>query len=364
VRSTETRSKVEADAIEAALAAVRALPARYHEILDAVVARRFTFREIVDAHDDRRKADGKWVYEGFDKLLELVHDVELEPLIEPWYASLRERVADTTRDYYKQAVIGFIESGRSMRSQFNRLQVQQWVNGSADVKGDTIRRRASGLASFATYLRKSTDVLKIDPLYDVDLPPAGDPLCNFIETPEAIVLADAQSGYYRLLSGLLAGTGLEVSIAINRIARRDVMRDTREIRAAGTKSYNRDRIVRVADWAWPYVEELIDGRTPNARLLQSIDRYRARKQHHAATIALAEQNSIYLGYTMRDARHTWAVRAVRSGMPIEMVSRQLGHKDGVLALRVYGRFSPRSDERAHWEKIATLQDAARIEAMK
>jgi integrase len=59
---------------------------------------------------------------------------------------------------------------------------------------------------------------------------------------------------------------------------------------------------------------------------------------------------------MRDQRHTWAVRAARSGWPIEGVARQLGHKDGTLALRVYGRFSPTNEERDRWEAMATARD--------
>jgi integrase len=62
-------------------------------------------------------------------------------------------------------------------------------------------------------------------------------------------------------------------------------------------------------------------------------------------------------YTLRDHRHTWAVRAVRSGGPIGAVAEQLGHSDGgILALKVYGRFAPKQEERARWESLATARD--------
>src|SRR5262245_58867083 len=57
-----------------------------------------------------------------------------------------------------------------------------------------------------------------------------------------------------------------------------------------------------------------------------------------------------------DSRHHWAVRMVRAGMPLELVARQLGHKDVVMVARVYGRFVPNSQERDRWEKIAAALD--------
>jgi integrase len=67
---------------------------------------------------------------------------------------------------------------------------------------------------------------------------------------------------------------------------------------------------------------------------------------------------------MRDARHTWAVRAARSGWPIEGVARQLGHVDGTLALKVYCRFVPQRVERDRWERMAAERDAAQSAATK
>jgi integrase len=68
---------------------------------------------------------------------------------------------------------------------------------------------------------------------------------------------------------------------------------------------------------------------------------------------------------MRDHRHTWAVRAVRSGMPIAAVAEQLGHSDGgVLALKVYGRFAPKKSERDRWEAMATARDEERAAESK
>ncbi len=47
---------------------------------------------------------------------------------------------------------------------------------------------------------------------------------------------------------------------------------------------------------------------------------------------------------------------VRAGMPLELVARQLGHRDVVMVARVYGRFVPTSQERDRWEGIAAALD--------
>ncbi len=47
----------------------------------------------------------------------------------------------------------------------------------------------------------------------------------------------------------------------------------------------------------------------------------------------------------------------RAGTPLELVARQLGHRDVVMVARVYGRFSPNRQERDRWEAIAAALDA-------
>ncbi len=148
------------------------------------------------------------------------------------------------------------------------------------------------------------------------------------------------------------GTGIEVSVAVA-LRRRMVMPDTREIRAQGTKNHNRDRIVRVAEWAWPYVNGLLAGKLPDAGLFPAMDRNKATKAH----LKMAKTLKLYReGVTLHGARHHWAVRAIRAGVPAEAVGRQLGHKDATMVLNVYGRFVPRSEDRDKWERMSTAMD--------
>src|SRR5687768_12724017 len=76
----------------------------------------------------------------------------------------------------------------------------------------------------------------------------------------------------------------------------------------------------------------------------------------------AESGIETLVYDLRDHRHTWAVRAVRAGWPLELVARQLRHADGTLAVRVYARHVPKRREFDHWEQVATEHEAERLAA--
>ncbi len=165
--------------------------------------------------------------------------------------------------------------------------------------------------------------------------------------------------------------GIEVSVALL-LRRRGVDIAHREIRAPGTKTHARDRIVRVAEWAWPYVQVRLSGLLPDARLFAAIpDRWKARDAHtqaikgtpatdsSLAVPGLEEKSAVFKGYTMRDQRHTYAVRAIRAGTPAEFVARQMGRANAVLVHKVYGKFRPSVEEREKWELIATARDLER-----
>lgn len=302
---------------------------------------------------------------------EQLTDVDLEPMVEQFYkvmAGPSSGMSEDTAKHYRSAVRIMIPKGTSFaRSALTTRDLRVWIEEMDDVEPGTVRKRGAGMRRFTQWL-VGRGVLGADPMRDITLPPAGDPLCHYLDTGESERLADAQAGQYRLFGAVLPGSAIEVSVALA-LRVRDVLKDSREIRAAGTKTYNRDRIVRVADWAWPAVLELLKGKHPDTRLFDQIrDRWYARSAHSDAVTALVEKgHPIYATpkpYTLRDHRHTWAVRAARSGTPVEGISRQLGHVNGILAHKVYGRFVPSTAERDRWEKLATAMDKAQAVARK
>jgi len=363
-RSTETRDKGSANAVARTVEKVRE-QLKYRELYTAMAEKRLSPLEVWEA--DTR--------DTLAELLASLSDVNVEPLVDEWRRRLtmgegdeerRKKVAPTTAKGYLSSVRLLIPEGEPFpSSRLTTDYIQEWLDGMEEDEPNTVRNRAIGAHRFISWLVRPKRILATDPFHAVEAPSPGKPRDHHIETDEAIALAEAQPGSYRNFSALLPGSGIEVSTALT-ITVRDVFRDTREIRARGTKTQTpRDRVVRVTDWAWPYVEAQLRRRLPGARLFDDIpDRFRALTAHNAAVEKLVGTYPILRGYTMRDARHTWAVRAVRSGWPIEAVARQLGHVNGILALKVYGRFIPQSQERDRWEGMSTKRDAERKAARK
>ena len=79
-----------------------------------------------------------------------------------------------------------------------------------------------------------------------------------------------------------------------------------------------------------------------------ISRHQAHWHHQSAAESLNVAD-----YTLRDSRHSWAVRARRRGISFEHIADQLGHVDTSLAHKVYGRFKRTIEERI-FQSTATV----------
>lgn len=357
-RKLSTRDAVLSRRMQSMLDVLHPLGKRAWEILDAIVDGRFSVPEVFDIYLE----EGRDV----DRVRVRMEDVNLEPYVAQWIKNPGGRVkpGSDSAAHYLHHVRSLLPKGeRFPLHEFTSARIQQHI-GDLVASPATKRKAGAAISSFAKWLFRAA-VLKQKPMRDVELPAAGPPRIHYLETPDAIRLAEAQHGQYKAYSALLAGSGIEVSVALA-LRPRDVDRKHHEARAIGTKTYTRDRIARVADWAWPFFEPLLDKKHPDARIFDEIpDRWTAGDVHKAAVDALVEKgHTIYAGYTMRDHRHTWAVRAIRAGMPVELVARQLGHVDGTLVLKVYGRFVPKQEERQRWEEIAAERDREQLEAAK
>jgi integrase len=160
----------------------------------------------------------------------------------------------------------------------------------------------------------------------------------------------------RALFALLYGTGLEISTALA-TATTDVLFETKQVRGPGTKAHTRDRVARVADWAWPVVAEYVRSIPVGSQLFEGIDRHAATDWHRETLQDVGLKH-----IPMKNARHHWAVRMIRAGAPIRLVQEQLGHSTPLLTLDTYGRFRPTGGEMDEWEKSATARDSRRREA--
>jgi integrase len=165
----------------------------------------------------------------------------------------------------------------------------------------------------------------------------------------------------RALFSLLYGSAIEVSTALA-LTRADVWEGTREIRAAGTKAHSRDRVCRVADWAWDAVWEHVRRVFPGSPLWPGWNRWRV-SDWHRETVGWHEESRSGLKlpnrYPLHCARDHWAVRAARAGTPVAVIQAQLGHGSPMLTLTKYGRFLPSCADRSRWEEAATSYEITR-----
>ena len=152
------------------------------------------------------------------------------------------------------------------------------------------------------------------------------------------------------LWALMYGTGVEVSVALQ-LLRRDIDESTWEIRARGTKTHTRDRIVLVAEWARPYItaqHQDNHARRPALARLHALDAAGRTRHRHKSSGAPR--------LPLRHSRHAWAVCAARAGTPVGLIAAQLGHASSQLTLTTYGRFLPQASDRALWERRAAERD--------
>lgn len=352
-RATGTRDRVTAKRMEAMLRELGPQGKRRRDLTDPIVARRMTVGELFDYYPDR-----------LDVLLARLSDIDIEPMVATFTTWLKGKVADDTAQHYAHHVRTLLEEGKPFRrSRLTTAALSEWL---ADIgeqyQSGTVRKYAAAMSRFAGFL-KERDVLKTNPMRDVELPPAGKPRDRYLDPADAIRLAEAQPSPYREFSAILAGTGCDVSSALPPNMRKaDVNVEHREIFVRGTKNQHRERWVRVADWAWPYVERVLEGcLTDDTPLMQGIpDRWVARDYHEAAIAKLvAEGHTQFAGYWMRDARHTFGVRLAKAGASLQTIADQLGHANTVMASKIYTKYQPSRGDRAEAEGKAIARDGAR-----
>jgi|GEM_PF-565116 len=361
-RSTGTTHRPTARAMERMLEELGPHGKRAWDLLERVAGGTLALADLFDAYSNN----------DLDGLRARLADVDLEPYVEEWHAWLGDKVKASSADHYLAHVRTLIVAGRPFpRSEFTAPAVTRWLTTrkalpkkrksgkgksrrkqdapARELSGSTKRRYLAAVSSFAGYLVEVA-ILERNPLRDITAPRANPPRIQFLELPDVLRVVEGARPPYRALFAVAYGAGVEVS-AILKLVDRDVDVQRRSLHARGTKAWNRGRIARVADWAWKYLEEHLETLTPGERLFRGISRWDASDAHRVRCRALG-----FTDYRLHDSRHHWAVRMVRAGMPLELVARQLGHRDVVMVAKVYGRFVPNHEERDRWEQAAAALD--------
>jgi integrase len=303
--------------------------------------------------------------------------------VNAWHKNVASRSSADNATRFLSAVRTFVPEGEMVSpDRFSHAALLDWANSLQDPEEDeglglsaeTARRYRAGLFNFIEHL-VDLEILPTNRLARIAAPKKGKPRDRHLETRDVLRLIaafadptneplqrfiaerDIDVSELQGYNALLNGAGVEVSVGLD-VTAGDFRKEDREVRAPGTKNYNRDRVVRVAEWAFPFVSACEEGREPHEKLFVTIpNRWVANEAFNLAIAPLvAAEPEIFGNYWMRDARHTYAVRAIRAGTPPDVVAKQLGHKDATLVLKVYGVYAPKSSERNHWEESAAKHD--------
>jgi integrase len=341
-RSTGSRDKNTAKAMDRMLEDLGPRGKRSWDLLDRIADSTLTLGRLYDA----------WRIDALDLLRAELDDKDLRPLLKQWQDWLAGRTKPENAARYLAHVEMFMgKEGEYPRSKLTGPAVDQWLSHVRAAPA-TKRRYFAALKSLVSYLRM-IQVLDRSPLDLIRPPRAPLPAPEFLTYDEVVRLVRAAEEPYQTLFAFLYGTGCDLTPALG-VHRRDVQMETKEVRAKGTKSSRRDRIVMVSEWAWPWVLALASNMLPDSPLFPGITRHQASKVHRRLVGALGLNRK---GIRLHAARHYWATQMLRAGAPVEMVARQLGNDAGTCLL-YYGRFVPTREERQLWNARVEEMDKA------
>lgn len=279
-----------------------------------------------------------------DRLRHGIADPNLEPYVAKWDREMerRKKPNPRTRARYVREVRTLLVAGEVFpRSAFTRQRIRDWLS---ELPVEQPNRYRAALSGFARYL-VFEDVLDANPVQLVPMAREADPRSTHLTIDEAEQLAAALAQPHRALHALMMATGMELGAALA-LRRSDVTDDaTPSAYARGTKREHRKRMCTVY-WRWAdfwqrhvttYLAEA--KQMPAALVFPGVSQWEA---YRAMKTALANEPLAALpqDYRVHDHRHTWAVQAVRDGLALHTIAAQLGHRDAMMVLKVYGRFKP------------------------
>lgn len=327
IRSLGTRNKREASLVETFCQRCR--ERRDWRTLDAIIAGQLTAGEAYFA-----SLDGSLVEllaaKATASLIEAEPD--LDTLLEEW-----ARVARSAK-YVTQVRRMIPQGARFPVSGFTRSAISAHL-AALTCSDPTKNRHRVALSQFARWLVER-DYLRANPVREVRGFREHDPRMVFYSPAEALAVIRRLDSAQRVLECLMAGAGLEWGAVIG-LRRRDIDLETGEVTVRGTKTRWRTRTVRVtAPWAWSYIVPWVRVFMPDALIFAPTLTPRvALGAHRVACKAAGVPES-----TLHDWRHTYAIQALKDGLPPQTIKRQLGHSPHSTMLeRVYSAWLPKTD---------------------
>lgn len=304
-----------------------------------------------------------WVTTKYNpiEMRRLLADRDLEPFVDEWKTWYEGEVKDDTAKHAVAHVRELLPEGEPrLISEVSTSWLTQQLTAYPG-KRNTRRKVHSSWSGFFGYLTR-VHGSAVNPMDQVSRPTEEASPIRFYEldTVERIIgwqPTEARRAFF----ALAYGTGIEVSVGIA-LRRTDFNPATREVRAAGTKAHTRDRVARVADWAWPIVWAYVKTFLADVQPWSGWNRWTV-SDWHRETVGWDAENEVGLNlpqtYPLHCARDHWAVMRLRSNAPVAVVQLQLGHESPTLTLKKYGRFRPSGADRDRVEQQVTEYEERR-----
>lgn len=293
--------------------------------LEAVVAKKITLGQFYDAFETG----------NLKQLLTELKDPDLSELVDEW----------PTNDAYRFQVRRMIPKGeRYPVSRFTRKAVSEFLANlnqsprrknepARAMSGSTRNRYRAALSVFARWLVER-EVLGSNPVRDVRQHAPNAPRMAWLTREQAKKLLKALPPENRAMEALMAATGMELQ-AVQRLRRSDIALEMKTVRAQGSKTAWRNRVVVSTEpWAWEMVEGYMRTLLPET-LCFHVRGDTLLKVHQRISKEQGLPET-----TLHDWRHSYAVWSLKDRLKPEVVARQLGHKDTSLLEKVYGRYIP------------------------
>jgi len=305
------------------------------EIIAAIHDNRLTLVELYAASSSNRLTD----------LRRRLNSVVLSDHIDGWVAWVvsnggRPQTAAT----YRAQVTTLVAQGFS-REELTRVGISEWLTALPDITTGTRRKYLAALKSFIRYLHER-GLIDHDPTFGLKSPKKNPPRDRWETEENDLAIVDAAPLEYRALFAYIKSTGAEVTPALKTLrGDLDLKRGLAHIR--GTKNAQRNRHDAIIEpWALPILREHGRDLVGNVPLWPQINRYQAHRRHQEAAKAVGVPD-----YTLRDARHSWAVRSRKRGESLEAIATQLGHKGIGTAVQVYAQYRPELEERTARQEV-------------
>jgi integrase len=258
-------------------------------------------------------------------------DVSLTTQLDAFEAAwLADGKVPGTLANYRREISAYL-AVHPMRSQFTAANVRTHVRGLT-VSSGSRRKVLYALRAFERYLVE-TGALAGFVLHAVQAPKKNPPRKEYRTADVDTAITAATPLRYRAFVAFVHATGADVTPALQMLGR-DLDLDRLRCHVPGRKTPKRDRHeVEIDAWARPFLEAL---RTvlPNAPLFPGITRHKASWAHKQAAAAVQAGD-----YTLRDARHSIAVRWRWAGRSFEAIAQQLGNSVWQ-CVTTYGAFDP------------------------